>query len=283
MPNVTVDQPKVVSRAGWLAARIEHLKKEKELTRIGDELSRERRELPWVKVDKNYVFDTPSGKQTLSDLFGGRSQLIVYHFMFGPGWKEGCVGCSFTMDHIDGAVVHLEHHDVSFVAVSRAPLPELSAYQKRMGWRFKWISSFGSDFNYDYHVSVRPEELAKGEVEYNFRNVPARGEEMSGVSAFYKNQAGEIFHTYSTYARGGEKMLGTYMLLDIAPKGRNESDTNGNLTGWVRHHDNYDGGGHVDNTGRYVPPASKESGCNCEKQLSARTTNPSKPGLNRRE
>ena len=265
MTKAALQQPKVVSRTEWLAARTEHLKKEKELTRLTDELSRQRRDLPWVKVDKNYVFDTPAGRKTLSDLFEGRSQLIVYHFMFGPGWKEGCVGCSFTMDHIDGAVVHLEHHDVSFVAVSRAPLAELAAYQKRMGWHFKWFSSFGSDFNYDHHVSVRPEDTAKGEVDYNFGRYPAQAEEMSGVSVFYKAPSGDIFHTYSTYARGGEKMLGTYMLLDMTPKGRNETGPNNGLTDWVRHHDNYDGGGHVERTGRYVAPA-KESGCHCQER-----------------
>jgi predicted dithiol-disulfide oxidoreductase (DUF899 family) len=265
MPNATAVKQKVVTRVEWLAARTAHLKKEKELTRLSDKLSQELRELPWVKVEKNYTFDTSIGRKTLSHLFEGHSQLIVYHFMFGPDWKEGCVGCSFTMDHIEGAVVHLEHHDVSFVAASRAPLAELSAYQQRMGWHFKWVSSFGSDFNYDYNVSALPEEVAKGEVEYNFGRYPQRGEEMSGVSVFIKAPSGEIFHTYSTYARGGEKMLGTYMLLDITPNGRNETDANGNLTGWVRHHDNYHGGGHVDNTGRYFPPEPKESGCDCEK------------------
>ncbi len=266
MTQSTIEQPKVVSRAEWLAARTTHLRKEKELTRLTDELSRELRELPWVTVDKNYVFDTPGGRKTLSDLFDGRSQLIVYHFMFGPGWKEGCVGCSLTMDHVDGAVVQLEHHDVSFVAVSRAPLAELVAYQKRMGWHFKWFSSFGSDFNYNYHVSIRPEAVAKGLADYNFEQYPQRGEEMSGVSVFYKAPSGEIFHTYSTDARGGEKMLGTYMLLDMTPRDRNESGANGTLVDWVRHHDNYDGVGHVDRTGRYVAPAPKESGCNCEKR-----------------
>ena len=266
MTKAALQQPRVVSRTEWLAARTEHLKKEKELTRLTDELSRQRRDLPWVKVDEDYAFDTPAGRKTLSDLFEGCSQLIDYHFMFGPGRKEGCVGCSFTKDHMDGAVVHLEHHDVSFVAASRAPLAELAAYQKRMGWHFKWFSSFGSDFNYDYHVSVRPEDIAKGEVEYNFGKYPAQAEEMSGVSVFYKTPSGDIFHTYSTYARGGEKMLGTYMLLDMTPKGRNENGPHYGLTDWVRHHDNYDGGGHVERTGRYVAPATKESGCHCEQR-----------------
>ncbi len=265
MTQSITELPKVVSRAEWLTARTEHLRKEKDLTRQSDELARQRRELPWVRIDKNYVFDTPSGRKALADLFEGRSQLIVFHFMFGPGWKEGCVGCSFTMDHIDGTVVHLEHHDVSFVAVSRAPLAELTAYQKRMGWNFKWFSSFGSDFNYDYHVSFRPEETTNGEVDYNFAKQPAQVEEMSGVSVFYKDESGNIFHTYSTYARGGEKMLGTYMLLDLTPKGRSENGPHHGLTDWVRHHDNYDGGGHVEPTGRYVGPRAKATDCNCEK------------------
>lgn len=231
---------KVVSRQEWLEARRAHLANEKALTRARDALARERRDLPWVKVDKIYTFDGPDGRETLADLFAGRSQLIVNHFMLGPGWAEGCVGCSFGADHIDGTLPHLEHHDVSFVTVSRAPLPQIEAYQKRMGWRFKWVSSYLSDFNYDFHVSFDREELDKGEVFYNFGPNKNAGEEMPGTSVFYRNPAGEIFHTYSAYARGDEAILGTYMLLDMTPKGRNETGPAFNLTDWVKHHDRYD-------------------------------------------
>ena len=233
--------------------------KEKELTRLRDQLSAERRKLPWVKVEKNYVFDGPNGKETLADLFDGRSQLIVYHFMFGPGWKEGCVGCSFLADNIDGALVHLEHHDVTYVAVSRAPFPEIEAYKKRMGWRFKWVSSYGSDFNYDYHVSFAKDDLAKRKVFYNYEMQDLQSEEMSGRSVFYTDANGDIFHTYSSYARGGDMFLGTYAFLDITPKGRNETGPNHDLSDWVRHHDRYGHGGFVDPTGRYVAPKGSDS------------------------
>jgi predicted dithiol-disulfide oxidoreductase (DUF899 family) len=253
----TIETPppnhKVVSREEWITARKQHLIKEKELTRLRDQLSAELRNLPWVKVEKNYVFDGPNGKETLADLFAGRSQLIVYHFMLGPGWKEGCVGCSFLSDHIDGALVHLEHHDVTYVAVSRAPLPEINAFKRRMGWRFKWVSSYNSDFNYDFHVSFTQDQIAKGEVYYNYDMCKSRSEEMSGRSVFYKDEKGDIYHTYSSYARGGDMFLGTYVLLDITPRGRNETGPNHNLTDWVRHHDRYGAGGFVDPTGRYVP------------------------------
>jgi predicted dithiol-disulfide oxidoreductase (DUF899 family) len=229
----------IVSRDEWLIARKRHLAREKELTRLRDQVNAERRELPWVKVEKRYVFDTPDGKKTLAELFDGRSQLVVDHFMLGPGWKEGCVGCSFGADHIGGALVHLEHHDVTVVAVSRAPLAEIEAYKKRMGWRFKWVSSHASDFNYDYHVSFRPEEIAKGKVYYNYETIDSTMEELPGLSVFYKDEAGEIFHTYSSYARGGEELLGTYMVLDRTPKGRNESGPHHNLMDWVRRHDEY--------------------------------------------
>jgi predicted dithiol-disulfide oxidoreductase (DUF899 family) len=221
---------RIVSQDEWLAARKQHLSKEKELTRL-----------------------------TLADLFSGRSQLIIYHFMFGPGWKEGCVGCSFLADHIDGALVHLEHHDVTYVAVSRAPLPELAAFKQRMGWRFKWVSSFGSDFNYDFHVSFTTDDIAKGEVYYNYDLCKFQSEEMSGRSVFYRDEKGDIFHTYSSYARGGDMFLGTYVFLDIAPKGRNETGPNHDLSDWVRHHDRYDAGGFVDSTGRYQPPKESDS------------------------
>jgi predicted dithiol-disulfide oxidoreductase (DUF899 family) len=250
---------RVVSRDEWLAARKRHLKKEKELTRLRDQLNVERRELPWVKVKKPYVFDGPEGKETLADLFGGRSQLIVKHFMLAPGWKEGCVGCSFHSDHIEGALMHLEHHDVTLVVVSRAPLPEIDAFKKRMGWRFKWVSSFGGDFNYDYRVSFTKDDLAKGKVYYNYEMRDLNSEEMSGISVFYKAAAGDIFHTYSSYARGGDILIGTYNYLDLTPKGRDETGPNHNLTDWVRHHDRYDDGGFVDPTGRYVAAEDPES------------------------
>jgi predicted dithiol-disulfide oxidoreductase (DUF899 family) len=236
----------IVSREDWLVARKALLAKEKALTKARDALNRERRELPWVKVEKAYVFEGPDGKETLSDLFAGRSQLVVDHFMLGPGWNEGCVGCSFGADHVDGSLVHLEHHDVSMVAVSRAPLPEIQAFQKRMGWRFKWVSSFGSDFNYDYHVSFRPEEIATGKVFYNYELSDAQIDELPGTSVFYRDESGDIFHTYSTYARGSEVLLGTYHLLDLTPKGRNETGPRHNLTDWVRHHDRYEDRGAAD-------------------------------------
>ena len=251
--ETTVTGHEVVSRDTWIAARKELLTKGKESTRLRDRLSAERRKLPWVKVEKNYVFDGPGGKVTLADLFDGRSQLFVKHFMFGPGWKEGCVGCSFEVDHIGGALVHLEHHDVTYVAVSRAPLAEIEAFKKRMGWGFKWVSSYGSEFNYDYRVSFTKEEIAKDQVFYNYRMTEASIEELSGISVFYKDESGDIFHTYSTYGRGAEELLGTYMVLDLTPKGRNETGPNYDLTDWVRHHDRYNDGGFVDATGRSVP------------------------------
>lgn len=231
----------VVSHDEWLAARKALLAKEKEATHLRDKINAERLALPWVKVEKNYVFDTPEGRKTLAALFDGRSQLIVYHFMLGPGWAAGCPGCSFLSDHLDGALPHLQHHDVTLVAVSRAPLAEIEAYKKRMGWQFPWVSAFGGDFNYDYHVSFTKENLANGKVFYNFGEMPVSAgsseTELPGLSAFYKNEAGEIFHTYSSYARGGEELIGTLMILDRAPKGRNENKT----MDFVRRHDEYNG------------------------------------------
>jgi predicted dithiol-disulfide oxidoreductase (DUF899 family) len=229
---------KVVSRDEWIAARRELLAKEKELLRATDALRRQTRELPWVKVDKSYVFEGADGKETLSDLFAGRSQLIVKHFMLGPGWKEGCLGCSFGADQIEGSIVHLVNHDVMFVAISRAPYPEIAAYHKRMGWKFKWVSSFGSDFNFDYNVSFSEADKARGRVFYNFREMDYAIDELPGVSVFYKDEAGDIFHTYSVFARGSEQIGGVYGLLDVTPKGRNEPP-GGNLTAWVRRHDEY--------------------------------------------
>ncbi|HEX5154877.1 MAG TPA: thioredoxin family protein [Parafilimonas sp.] len=254
---------KVVTPQEWLHARKQLLQKEKELTHLYDSVRAERLKLPWTEVTKNYVFDGPNGKETLADLFEGRSQLIVQHFMFGPGWKEGCVGCSFGADHAQAALVHLNNHDVSYVAVSRAPIEEIESFKKRMGWTFKWVSSFNNDFNFDFHVSFRPEDIVDDEVFYNYQKIPFLSEELSGDSAFYKDEHGNIFHTYSTYARGGESKLTTYMLLDIAPKGRNEGGP-GNLTNWVRHHDKYNAGGYVSNTGRYVAESNNGSCCHAE-------------------
>jgi len=253
----------IVSRDQWIAARRQLLVKEKELTRLRDQLSAERHALPWVKIEKPYIFDGPHGKETLADLFDGRSQLIVKHFMFGPDWQEGCVGCSFECDHVGGTLPHLEHHDVTYVAVSRAPLPRIEAFRQRMGWRFKWVSSFGSDFNYDFNVSFTPEQSAQGEVYYNYDIRPFQSDEMSGRSVFYRDAAGDVFHTYSSFARGGELFLGTYHYLDITPKGRQET-IKGNLTDWVRHHDRYGDGGSVDSTGRYVAPEHADSCCHVE-------------------
>ena len=259
---------KVVSREEWLAARKQHLSKEKEFTRLRDRLSAERRALPWVKVEKQYLFDGPDGKETLADLFDGRSQLIVKHFMLGPGQKEGCVGCSFEVDHIEGALTHLEHHDVTYVVVSRAPLAEIETFKQRMGWRFKWVSSFGSDFNHDYHVSFTKDELAKGEVYYNYEMSEHGNDELSGRSVFYTDATGEVFHTYSAYGRGTEELIGTYVCLDLTPNGRNETGPSHNLTDWVRHHDRYDGGGFVDSTGRYQPAGRSDPGCDSGKARS---------------
>jgi predicted dithiol-disulfide oxidoreductase (DUF899 family) len=231
---------KVASREEWLEARKDLLVKEKQLTRQSDALAIERRHLPWVKVDEQYVFDTPKGKKTLSDLFDGRSQLIVYQFMFGPEWKEGCHGCSMISDHIGGSTQHLANRDVTLLAVSRAPLSKIDEFKKRMDWRFRWVSSFGSDFNRDYHVSFSEEDLAKGDVEYNFtKQTSWRRDEAPGASVFYKNEKGEVFHTYSTYGRGNEQFMGVYRYLDLVPKGRDE-DGLPNPSAWVKHHDRYE-------------------------------------------
>jgi len=229
--------PKVVSEPEWLVARKDLLTREKELTRLRDEVSRHRRELPWVKIDKEYIFDGPDGRQTLADLFDGRSQLIVYHFMLGPGWEEGCKSCSYLADHFDGANGHLPHRDVTFVVISRAPLSQIQSYQKRMGWRFKWLSSHGKDFNFDYHVSFTEEDEKKGKVYYNYATQEFISDELPGLSVFYKDENGDVFHTYSTYARGLDILVGAYNLLDLTPKGRNENPDA--TMDWVRRHDEY--------------------------------------------
>lgn len=241
MTKTEIENPKVVSEVEWLAARQELLAKEKEFTRQRDAISAERRKMPWRKVEKEYVFDTAGGKKTLADLFGRRSQLIVYHFMLGPGWAEGCPGCSFLGDHFDGSVVHLAQRDVTITAVSRAPLPEIEAFRKRMGWRFPWASSYGNDFNRDFHVSFGKDELAAGKVYYNYEQKEFPSEEAPGASVFYKDSAGGIFHTYSTYARGLDILLGTYNLLDLTPKGRDEKGLKSSME-WLRHHDKYTDG-----------------------------------------
>ena len=260
-----MDPTKVVQSAEWLAARKELLRKEKEFSRLRDELSRQRRALPWEKVDKNYIFDGPGGKESLADLFAGRSQLIVYHFMFGPGWKEGCPSCSFLADTFDGAVVHLAHRDVTFLAISRATLPEIEVFKKRMRWQFKWVSSFGNEFNHDYHVSFSKQERDNGKVYYNYDMMEFPSEEGPGTSVFYKNEAGEIFHTYSSFARGLDPMIGTYNWLDLTPKGRDEGGLVHSMA-WVLHHDKYVDGQAVDAKARYVQPAKAGSSCCSEKE-----------------
>jgi predicted dithiol-disulfide oxidoreductase (DUF899 family) len=230
--------PKIASRDEWLAARQALLAKEKQLTRSSDELAAERRTLPWVPVEKSYVFEGPSGKQTLSDLFAARTQLVVYHFMLGPGWKEGCPSCSLLSDHLDAALVHLAARDVTLAVVSRAPYAEIAPFKARMGWRFPWVSSFDSDFNRDYHVSFSKEEVATGEFYYNYGKNGFPSEEAPGISVFAKDESGAVFHTYSSYARGGESFIGAYQFLDIVPKGRDEAGLPWPMA-WVRHHDRY--------------------------------------------
>jgi predicted dithiol-disulfide oxidoreductase (DUF899 family) len=230
-----VDHP-VVSREDWLSARTAFLAKEKEFTRLRDELSRQRRALPWVKVGKPYAFEGPKGRETLADLFETRSQLVVYHFMFDPSWQAGCPICSFWADNFDGIVAHLGQRDVSFVAVSRAPYAKLAAYEKRMGWDFKWVSSGESDFNADYGVSFTPQEVARKEALYNFTLQDPGKSEREGVSVFYKDPAGQVFHTYSTFARGIDMVNSAYHYLDLVPKGRDEG---GRGPFWVRRHDEY--------------------------------------------
>jgi predicted dithiol-disulfide oxidoreductase (DUF899 family) len=223
----------VVSQEHWVAERKKLLAREKELTHLRDQVARERRALPWVRIEKVYTFDTSEGTRTLADLFEGRRQLMVQHFMLAPGWEEGCPSCSFMADHTDGMNVHLAHRDVTFVAISRAPLVEIERFRRRMGWQFKWVSSYGTDFNHDFRVSFTE---AKGQVEYNYAMQPFECEELPGVSVFYRDEAGGVFHTYSTYRRGVEVMMGTYAMLDLTPKGRDEPE--GGMA-WVRHHDRY--------------------------------------------
>jgi predicted dithiol-disulfide oxidoreductase (DUF899 family) len=230
----------VVNHQEWLEARQSLLEEEKALTRRRDELSRRRRELPWVKVEQDYVFDGPHGNVALSHLFAGRAQLMVYHFMFGPEWAEGCPSCSMLADSIDGALVHLAQRDATLAMVSRAPIAKIEAFRKRMGWNCPWVSSYGNSFNRDYHVSFTKDEMEKGETYYNFGVNRFPSEEAPGLSVFHKDAAGSIFHTYSTYARGLEPLLATYTLLDLTPKGRDEDQLSFPMA-WVRHHDRYPG------------------------------------------
>jgi len=252
-------QHKVVSRDEWLKARIAHLAAEKELTRKRDELSRQRRELPWERVGKEYVYEGPNGPETLSGLFAGRTQLIIYHFMLGPNWEEGCKSCSFVADHFDAMQIHLAHRDVSFAAISRAPQPQIEAFQRRMGWRFHWVSAFDSDFQHDYGVHFTKEELA-GEVNYNYEKIRFDLDEAPGVSVFYKDEAGEIFHTYSAYARGLDSLVGTYQFLDLVPKGRDEGGLAFSMS-WVRHHDKYGDDYALDRTATFQKPREMDECC----------------------
>jgi predicted dithiol-disulfide oxidoreductase (DUF899 family) len=238
MTEIQTQNHRVVSQAEWLETRKGLLAKEKEFTRLRDELSQQRRELPWVKVNKEYIFDGPGGKKALAELFDGKSQLIIYHFMFDPSWEEGCPICSFWADNFNGIGVHLNHRDVSMIAVSRAPLAKLQAFKKRMGWSFMWVSSFNNDFNYDFHVSFMPEELKKGTVYYNYTNREFSGGEAPGISVLYKDESGTVFHTYSCYARGLDMMNTAYHYLDLAPKGRDEAALESTVA-WVRYHDKY--------------------------------------------
>ncbi len=237
--ETTITNHSVVSADRWVAERKALLAREKELVRLRDEIARERRALPWKRVERDYVFDTPDGPRSLADLFEGRRQLMVQHFMFGPGWEQGCPSCSYMADHTDGMNLHLAHRDVSFVAVSRATLAEIERFRERMGWRFEWVSSAGNDFNRDFHVSFDPEDRVDGKVDYNYGKTGFPNSEAPGISVFYKDDASEVFHTYSTFGRGVEVMMGTYNLLDLTPEGRGERDVPNKME-WVRHHDRYD-------------------------------------------
>ena len=251
---------KVVSHDEWIAARKAYLVDEKAFSKTRDALAKKRRELPWEKVDKTYTFEGPDGKETLAELFGGKSQLIIYHFMLGPGWEAGCPSCSLIADHFDGAVIHLAQRDVAFAVVSRAPSQEIETFKRRMGWQFKWVSSLGSDFNFDYQVSLTPQEKASGKVLYNYEIIEQfPSDERPGASVFFKDAAGEVFHTYSTYGRGLDILIGAYNLLDLAPKGRDEASLAWSRA-WVRHHDRYERAA-VHPKATYVEPKRSDSCC----------------------
>jgi predicted dithiol-disulfide oxidoreductase (DUF899 family) len=234
-----IDNHPIVSHDEWIESRKQLLAKEKEFTRLRDQLSAERRALPWERVDKEYVFEGPNGQETLADLFAGRSQLVVYHFMLGPGWKEGCKSCSFWADNLNGVDIHLAHRDVTAMLISSAPLAEINAFKQRMGWDLKWVSSAGSDFNKDYHVTFTPDELEKGEIFYNYTWIKSSLTERPGISVFYKAADGTIYHTYSTHSRGLDMLNGAYHYLDLVPKGRDEP-AQGHKMAWVQWHDRYE-------------------------------------------
>jgi predicted dithiol-disulfide oxidoreductase (DUF899 family) len=251
----------IVTKQDWIEARRALLAKEKELTRLRDRLAAERRALPWVKIEKSYVFDGPAGPVTLAELFGGRSQLYLKHFMMGPGAVTQCVGCSFEVDHVEGILPHLNHHDVTYAVVARAPIEEIEIVRQRMGWTFPWVSSYRSDFNYDFDVSFTREQIAAGRALYNFGRAPdwAAGlEDLSGRSVFLKDEDGEIYLTYASFGRGGEDFLTAYRILDVMPKGRQENGPFRTLADWVRPHDRYGKGGVVEPNGRY-----HAAGCGC--------------------
>jgi predicted dithiol-disulfide oxidoreductase (DUF899 family) len=261
-PIISNHKPRIVSEGEWLTARKALLKKEKEFTRLREQLTAERSKLPWVKVSKNYRFDAPAGKVSLANLFAGRNQLVIYHFMFGPDWQEGCPSCSFVSDHLDAALPHLAARDVTLVAVSRAPLAKIEAFKKRMGWRFTWVSSYGSDFNADFHVSFTEEEMAQGKVDYNYTTQEFPSAEAPGLSVFSTDGAGGIFHTYSTYGRGLEPLVGTYTILDLVPKGRDEDHLSFSME-WVRHHDRYGTNDFADADKPYWPETASVASASC--------------------
>lgn len=259
MTTAHMTKPTIVSREEWIEARKAYLTREKEFTKLRDQLSADRRALPWVKVTKPYVFDTPDGKKSLSELFQGRTQLVIYHFMYGPDWAEGCPSCAFVADHMDGAAIHLKQRDVTLMAISRAPLSKIEPYKKRMGWSFPWASSFETDFNADFHVSFTKDDVNNGTSYYNYQTGPIPAEELHGLSVFFKDGRGQIFHTYSTYARGCDILVGTYNFLDLVPKGRDEDGLAFSMS-WVRPHDRYPNHPKADASATYAPPA-KESCC----------------------
>ena len=234
-------KPKVATPAKWLASRLELLREEKEFTRLSDSIAQRRRKLPWVKMTKPYTFAAPGGRMSLADLFDGRSQLIVQHFMLGPDWEQGCKSCSFMMDHFNPTVPHLQARDVAFAAISHAPLKEILPFKKRMGWNVNWVSAYGTDFNQDFHVSFTEEEMARGPVHYNYKKMNFPQTEAPGISVFARDADDTVYHTYSTYGRGVEVVMTTYDLLDLVPKGRDEdNDTDEYGMGWLRHHDRYE-------------------------------------------
>ena len=253
-----MDPHQIVTKAEWIEVRRVLLAKEKQLTQLRDRLAREQRALPWVKIEKSYVFHSAKGKVTLAELFDGRSQLFVKHFMMSPGAQTQCVGCSFQVDHIEGTLVHLNNHDVTYVVVARAPVEEIEVVRERMGWKFPWVSSYQSDFNYDFDVSFTPGQVASGSAIYNFGPAPewAAGiEDLSGQSVFFKDDDGNIYLTYASFGRGGEEFLSTYRILDVTPKGRQENGPYHSLADWVRPRNMYGNGGTVELNGRYHYPA----------------------------